>query len=337
MVARIEELDLTKEESEERLVQQLHQLLDQVGMTAEEALPQIIAESYLGGMDEATAMIAQAGAAAAAADVAIRPQMHRAAIEQILDDTLLDFRAALRTAALTGDQTIRETLNEVRDQFASGMIHGDNRRKITKRVAETFQKKGMTAFVTKDGRHLPLDFYAMTVTRTKTRMASVAGSMARYEEMGQDLVQINENADSCAICSAHDGLVVSMSGQTEGFPIAGQDVQLPPYHPNCRGTVRPYVARRKDREAIEAARRRARDFDPEEDRRTPEQRRQYEEEQEKRRIANQEKKMYANWLSIFGDDAPKTIGAFRRMKRSNSKRYQDLLARYNRTIRGGSG
>ena len=337
MVERIEELDLSREDTEKILIRELRDLLDQAGVTVEEALPKIIADSYFGGAEAATVLMAEAGAAAAVVERPFKRQMHRAAIEQILDDALLDFRAALRTAAETGDQTITETLREVRDEFAKGMIGGENRRKITKRVAETFAKKGMTAFTTVDGRRLPLDFYAMTVTRTKTRMATVAGSMARYEEMGQDLVQINENPDSCAICSAHDGLVVSMTGQTEGFPVAGTDVQLPPYHPNCRGTVRPYVASRKDREAIEAAKKRAREFDPNEDRRTPLQRQQYEEEQEKRRIANQEKKTYANWLSIFGDRAPKTIGAFRRMKRQNTPRYQALAAEYNRTIRGGSG
>lgn len=41
-------------------------------------------------------------------------------------------------------------------------------KQITQRVGEKFGKRGMAAFVTKDGKHLPVDFYAKTVTRTKT-------------------------------------------------------------------------------------------------------------------------------------------------------------------------
>lgn len=53
----------------------------------------------------------------------------------------------------------------------------------------------------------------------------------------------------------------------------------------------------------------------------------YDDIQRRRRTARQEMKQYDKIKSVLGDDAPKTIGAFRRMKRSNSKRYKEIQAK----------
>ena len=74
-------------------------------------------------------------------------------------------------------------------------------------------------------------------------------------------------------------------------------------------------------------------FDPGKDTRSESDKKEYRKEQEIRRKANEEKKQYYRYVALLGDDAPKTLGGFRRMKRSNSIKYQELKAEYRRVSR----
>ncbi|MFD1066680.1 hypothetical protein [Oceanobacillus locisalsi] len=78
-------------------------------------------------------------------------------------------------------------------------------------------------------------------------------------------------------------------------------------------------------------------FDPEEDPRTPEQKKAYEKEQDARRRANAEKQQYARFKGVLGDDAPKNLGAFRRMKRQNTVKFQEMQSEYRSLAQRISG
>ncbi|WP_212927855.1 phage minor capsid protein [Oceanobacillus sp. J11TS1] len=219
--------DLSEEQAVEQLISDVGNILDQYDLLVDEVIPEAIINHYFGGVDEAAKLLKGDGIKTKKMSRLI----HQEAVGKIIDDTLLDFKAAIRTAKKSANTTIRNALDDVQGDFAKGLLTGDARKVIQKRVAKSFEKEGLTAFITKDNRKLPLDFYAMTVTRTKMRDASVQGHVQRYIENGQDLVQIIENSDSCAVCAAHRGVVVSLTGDTEGYKSV-DEVQLPPYHPN---------------------------------------------------------------------------------------------------------
>ena len=84
----------------------------------------------------------------------------------------------------------------------------------------------------------------------------------------------------------------------------------------------------KSEEEINAESKKWDKFDPEKDTRTPAEKREYERTQKIRAQANAEQKQYARWVALLGDDAPKTIGGFRRMKRENTKNFQKLQSKY---------
>lgn len=327
---RIANSDLSKEEQAEKLIDEIGFLLDQFGLVVDQVIPEAVIREYFGGVDAATKALEKAKMKPRP----IRRMVHMEAVQNIMDDTLIDLHAAIRTAKASARNSITGTLQEVKGDIAKGLITGDTRKVIQKRVSQSFAKDGLTAFITVDDRKLPLDFYSMTVTRTKMRDAAVTGSVERYKENDQDLVMIIENSDTCPVCARYRGLVVSLSGKTPGFPVVGENgIRLPPYHPNCRGTIRPFVLEFKTAEEIAEAKKLNAAYDPERDPRTPQQRKAYEREQEARRKANAEKKQFARWQMALGDDAPKSLGAFRRMKRSNSTRFQELQAEYRRVMR----
>lgn len=339
---RITETDLTKKKAADQLIKEIGVLIEQFGVTLERVMPEAIAREYFGGIDEASKRLIEAGVITEASKAvtpsgeiakAFRKGVHLEAVAELLDDTMLDLRAAIRTAKASAAVSIADTLKGVQKDLAQGIISGDPRKVTQARVARTFQENGLTSFITSDGKRLPLDFYSMTVTRTKTREARVNGSVKRYEEFDQDLVRISGNADTCEVCARHQGMVVSLTGKTPGYPVAGEDIPLPAYHPNCRCGIIPFVASRKTAEEIAAAKARNAAYSPTADRRTPAQRKAYEREQKARRQANAEKKQYARWQMVLGDQAPKSIAGFRRMKRQNTLKFQELSAEYRRITR----
>lgn len=344
----IEGKDLTKDRAAKELADEIAILLNRFDLAAQEVIPKQLILEYFGGVDEATMLLAEAGAVSfatpfaltAAGEVteAFQTRLHMDALEVLLTDTMESLEAAVRSAHLSTVDSIETTLKKVKADLNKGVIQGDPRKVIQAQVMKSFREDGMKVFFSKNDARLPLDFYAMTVTRTKLREAAVTGSVNRYQETGQDLVQLIENSDTCEICSRLRNMVVSLRGETEGFPVVGQNgVKLPPLHPNCRGSVVPFVIEFKGEEEIQEAKKRNEQYSPTKDMRTPAQRRAYQKEQEARRIANAEKKQFMRWQALLGAEAPKTLGAFRRMKRQNTAKYQELQSLYRSAAMTGRG
>lgn len=321
--------------------QRILAIIEQLGLVFEEVVPPMILKSYFQGVDAATLAMVGAGAAVAPT-LALTPQgliskpfqklVHIKAVEALIDAGMGDLRAATRTAMQSFSTTLAETLDNVQADMAKGIIKGDTRKVIQARVAKSFTEGGFTAFTTSDGKRLPLNFYSMTVVRTKTVTASIEGSNRRYIEAGQDLVEIEGNKECCEICARYQGMVVSLTGKTPGYPVVGGDIKLPPYHPNCRCGHTVFMLRYVSDKEVEAAKKRNARFNPEKDMRTPAQKRAYDLEQKKRRIANEENKLFAkmNRLSIPG--MPKNIGAFRNMKRNKPEKYAELMKEYRNVL-----
>ncbi|MFD2924178.1 phage minor capsid protein [Halobacillus naozhouensis] len=329
--------DLGDEKKAQSLIDEVTGILDQFGLEMEVVIPKAVIENYFGGVDQATKLMSQAGlevnqtlTLTKSGQVAkgFQKKIHMEALEQIADDTLLDFKAAIRTAKKSSKASITGALESVKRDLAEGYIAGNTRKVINKRVADSFAENGLTAFTTVDGRNLPLDFYASTVTKTKMKEANVKGSTNRYTESGVNLVQISTHYPTCHECARYQGLVVSLTGEHDGFPSIVADIALPPYHPNCSHGISPYVLEFKTEQEIGEAKSRWQNFKPEKDTRSATQKREYNKEQDARRRANEEKKQYARWQMVLGKGAPATLGAFRRMKRQNTAKFQELQSEY---------
>lgn len=248
------------------------------------------------------------------------------AIRIIINDTMQDLSAAYRTARINMTKNIEQTVEDVKEEIAKGIMYGNTRDKTTKRVQETFLKEGMTSFVTKDGKQLPLDFYSETVVRTKTRTARINAHVNTYEGYGVNLVEVVGASDPCPHCGAYHDMVFSTDGKDKRFPhLNVRDVF--PLHPNCRCSVIPFVAQLEDEDVIQEKIELSKEFDPTKDRRTEEQKQAYNKMQNARRKARQEVKDYDKIKSVLGNDAPKTIGAYRRMKRGKTKGYLEIQRR----------
>lgn len=333
--------DLLQDKNKTALLEAIFDALERLGLTIEEVIPQELFKQYFTGMDEAAAGLIEAGivvqgglALTASGQVAkgFRKRMHLEAIDEILGDSLLDLKAAIRTAQENANISIEIALKSVKVDIAKGLIVGDHNKVVQKRVAKSFAENGLTAFITKDNRKLPLDFYARTVTKTKMKVAHTTGAVNRYVENGVGLVKVDEHQPTCHVCSRYEGMVIDITGENAGFKSVKDGAKLPPYHPNCEHTIRPFVTKFKTNEEIREEKDKWKSFNPDKDKRTDAQKKAYEKEQAIRREANKEKKQYAKMKATMGDKAPKTIGAYRRMKRKNDEKWKQLQSDYRSAV-----
>ncbi|MGH0417535.1 phage minor capsid protein [Bacillus cereus] len=315
------------------LIEAIFARLDELGFTLSDLFPRAVAESYATGIQSGNALMIEAGIGAASLGTAtaaatIKRRIHLEAIDFLISGGMQDLRTAINTAKINAVDTIDNALDAVKKEIGRSIMDGANRKKASARVSEAFARNGLTGFVTSDGKRLPLDFYASMVTRTKTREAHTGGAENRYQEAGVDLVYIEKHSPTCDVCAKRQGIVISLSGKTPGYPTK-KETGLPPFHPHCQCTIRPYVIEHKSKEQIVKDKK---PFSPDDDPRSDAQKKAYEKEQEIRRRANQEKKEYEQIKAVLGDKAPKTIGAYRRMRRKNDKKWQQLQNEYKNAI-----
>lgn len=313
------------------LLEAIIKRLEDLGIKLTHIFPKAIAEQYSMGITFGEGALISAGFTGSAL-IATTPQkaIHVEALDALVSKGMGDLKAAIRTIIEEAPDRLEQMLEDVQKELGSTILNGENRKKATARVSEAFIKHGLSCFTTADGKQLPLDFYAATVTKTKLRDAHNQGSVNRYKENGVDLVIVDKHFPTCSECAKKQGIVISLSGKTPGY-ISADKIGLPPFHPHCRHTVRPYVLKFKTPEEIEADRKVK--YKPTKDTRTPAQKKAYETEQRIRAKARAEKQQYERMKARLGDKAPKTLAAFRRMKRKGNKSWIQLQKDYRDSIK----
>lgn len=315
--------DILNEEEKRKMLRNIEDLMRQSQVEVTELVTDELATIYTSELDHAVNLLSARGVAL---ETTMNSMVHATALDNILNDTTLDLSAAYRTARVRLVKNIEGTLFNVKQEIADGVMYGNTRRKTVKRVYDDFLNNGLTSFTTVDGKELPLDFYAETVTRTKQSTASINAHANTYKEAGVNLMEVTGMYDTCSQCAPYHNVVFSTDGQDDRFPHV--DVQsLFPLHPNCNCNVLPYILEYEEEEDINDKLNKGKQFNPNTDVRTEEQKKQYKDIQDKRRIARQEVKQYDKIKSVLGTDAPKTIGGFRRMKRAKSKKYLELQSK----------
>ncbi|WP_068672286.1 phage minor capsid protein [Oceanobacillus sp. Castelsardo] len=335
--------NLSSDKEAQLTILTIDDMFERLGLKVEEVIPEDTLRSYFKGVDEATKALSAAGinpigglgasiSTSGQVASAFATQVHMNAIAEITDNTMLDLKAAIRTAQQNTYFTLMTTLQDVKEDLQKGVIQGKARRVITQRVSESFAKEGMTSFITIDGKRLPLDFYSETVVRTNIKMAHTKGAGERYRENGMDLFTVTGGTPTCHQCAPLRGIVFTLNPDRKDYTYMNpRDIIR---HPNCNCSMSVWVEEYKTESEIKKAQRESKAFNPDKDTRSKSQKEAYEEQQRLHRINNYDKKRYAEMLSILGEERmPKGIGAFKRMKRSNSDNYKKLLQDYQDALK----
>jgi hypothetical protein len=155
---------------------------------------------------------------------------------QATDGIRRNFRTVLRRTQLA-----RATDKAITENIAEGLIAGKTRREVSKDIVQTLLRDFSDKPLTIGGRNYDIEKYAKMVARTKTREAVTAGTVNRMIETGNDLVMVTGHGATDG-CGFYEGRVFSISGTHEKYPPLSQLPNGgPPFHPNCRHNLAPFV------------------------------------------------------------------------------------------------
>ncbi|MFO3693632.1 phage minor capsid protein [Staphylococcus felis] len=324
----IEQGNVENDKDIQRMYQGIDNVFEQIGLNVSDFLPIDLYHEYLNGLQVATEQLGAVGVAiknvSSEVNKAITAPIHVDALNAIVADTMLDMSAAIRTSKKYAHKNLDETLKEVKKEIAKGMLQGMSTRKVSKRVAQRFAEKKMTAFVTKDGKHLPLDFYAETVVRTKKQTAFNHAHLNRYEEKGIKHVTVTGAIPTCGTCARYRGIVFSTK-RGDKFPYINLYTTFP-LHPNCKCNFRPYVMKFKSQSEIDKALRVAKAFDKDKDPRSEEEKLKYDNVQKAQAKARRLNLSYEKMRRKLGQKGPQTYNEFIKAKKNDKKKYHEWVA-----------
>ena len=226
------------------------------------------------------------------------------------------------------DDTLRRTgLEETMRKEASGGTVNQ----MAESMLRQMQDEGFFAVKYGDGptaRNVPADVYASMVARSTTREAGNTARITQLTENGYDLVKMSEHYPTCALCAIIQGRVYSISGNDDRFP-ALYDHWSEEYnncHPNGRHVIMPWIESMKSPDEVKEALGKAKK--PFTDTRDEKERALYSEQQAQNRRWRNEMYQYERYKARLGDDAPKTLAEFKRIKRADGADWKALSRRY---------
>ena len=156
-------------------------------------------------------------------------EVHVDAVNALLNNSKNYVKASLDGMERQALTMLNELQQEkVREKLARATITGDSLQEMKTKVAKYFQSNGITGFKDRSGKLWSLDRYVDMLTRTETSIANIQGTINRAIQLGITKFRVVEQADCCELCSEYNWEVVDVTDWT---------VDLPPYHPNCRGYI----------------------------------------------------------------------------------------------------
>ncbi len=247
----------------------------------------------------------------------------------------------LQTELITATNVVgRRIMDNIRrigvEAVLSGRASGQTVREVKRDIIDKLTQPNvdMPGIRYRNGHIMPLDKYAAMVARTTSIEAAIRADLQRGQEHGFDLVICTVHSPTCNICAPFAGrmyasTIDAANGKYYGlnFPYLYDTALAHGYsviHPNCRHSFTSVsnLSYTYD-ELREWSRKSTRPFI---DNRTQSERKEYARTQVLNRQRNYDLIKYNQIRSALPDDAPKSFGAFRSMKRANSEQYQQLLS-----------
>jgi hypothetical protein len=198
-------------------------------------------------------------------------------------------RQVLQTAGLVvrNTQLRAQTDAEVREHIVDGIVRGATGREVSNDIARAiltgkvppaamermragghagdvalYKALAEGQFITVGKKRFNVRAYANLVARSMSRQAATVGTKLRLQQSGVFHVQMsNPSQTEPDICTPYAGKVfwIGAGEDPAGFPalssLPGGDAGgVPPFHPNCRHTISPYVLALRKPVQVESAR-----------------------------------------------------------------------------------
>jgi hypothetical protein len=218
------------------ILAQIKNILSDSGVDVQAFIEKELPTMYKVGADEAVKQLKNVGADVSVAEGFNR--VHKMAIAALVDDTSRAFGESLTGVARSANLLLGKAVREqITYKMAKGMTAGESLQDVRKAIKGVLKEQGLDALKDKSGKSWTLDRYAEMLFRTKVVEARNRGLINRVAENGYDLVQVSSHLTSCPICAPWQGQILSISGQTEGYPTVAEAEADGLFHPNCRHAI----------------------------------------------------------------------------------------------------
>lgn len=107
---------------------------------------------------------------------------------------------------------------------------------VRRNMQKVSASKGITAFIDKSGRSWNMATYCEMLTRTSTMQVFHQAKVKEYLAHGEDLVIVTVHEPTCPKCAPWGGKILSLTGETKGYPTMEEAKASGLFHPNCRHT-----------------------------------------------------------------------------------------------------
>lgn len=232
----------------QRIKREVQQIVNQLDGQSGDLVRRAVEKAYREGWSAAISELAELGEAG----MAIRPSIE--AIAQLA-------QTAVDAVQATHLRILRETMNLAQQILGAGaqdVLQGSlraataqtvgeamagtlTRRTASQLLLDRIADSGITGFVDRAGRAWQLSSYVEMAVRSATAQATIQGQMNAYAERGHDLVIVSDSPEECKKCRYWEGKVLSISGQTHGYPSVDMAVNSGLFHPNCTHRLHLYV------------------------------------------------------------------------------------------------
>ncbi|UXU48915.1 phage minor capsid protein [Staphylococcus arlettae] len=322
-------VNIESEKDTQRMYMAIEKLFDDLGSSVQKEVPKTIYEQYAKGLSNAQQQLIDTGLITSAGNFnvqnAIAQQfVHTDAIVSIVTDTMQDLASAFRTAKKYSKNNVDVAIKDVQDEVAKGLMVGMTNKQMSQRVAKKFGEQNMTSFVTVDGKHLPLDFYAETVVRTKTQTAYNHSHLNRYAEDDIKHVTVTGNIPTCGECVRYRGHVFATE-RGDQFPYINLYTTFPK-HPNCQCNFRPYIIDFKSDDEVKRDLEHSKTFDENKDSRTQAEIERYNTDQKAKAKARRNSLSYNKMRNRLGSDGPQTFKEYLQVKTNNKAKYHEWVS-----------
>lgn len=121
--------------------------------------------------------------------------------------------------------------NTIRSTLAKNIILGNSLHEQKKGIVKLLTSpKWFGTLKDRSWRVWNPQTYAEMLVRTETARAYNQGKMNKAIELWYTKFEVVEDVGCCSVCAGHNGKIIDITNKTS--------VELPPYHPNCRGTIK---------------------------------------------------------------------------------------------------
>lgn len=164
-------------------------------------------------------------------------RIHQEAIAVLVDDTSRAIAESIQGVNRTTQRLLGSAVKQqLTQQLALGNVGGKALRSIKNNIIGILQSEGLVGLIDKGNHKWTLDRYSEMLIRTKSVEARNRGMMNRIAENNYDLVQVSAHgADDN--CGDWEGVVLSVTGNTPGYPTVHDAESGGLFHPNCKHAI----------------------------------------------------------------------------------------------------